>query len=224
MCVYVCTCVLQQKVKTEVYSTLASFLADVQLILDNTRLFFQPLSTEYQQAMALEAAFTQTLKENGFVMESEYDSDFVRSPTELTLRIPKSHLQSSSSISSTSATATVSASTSTSGSLKVPSLKIMTSSLKQDGKATLVKPAASTSKLTCSETWIHDYLASNDPMKMIIAAIHNYHDPVTEDFIAEPFHQLPSRSQYPEYYRVIVQPIDLLTIRNNVEVHLRCGV
>lgn len=215
-CVCVCVHVLQQKVKTEVYGSLSSFLADVQLMLDNTRLFFDPLSSEYQQATALEATFTLTLKEYGFAAESDSDSDSVRSPTELTLRIPKSHLHPSSSTSTT--TTTPSDSTLASSIHKLPNLKITLPSLKLERKAIVVKDDPSISKLTDTPAWISDYVVSNDPVRMFIAAVYNYHEPATGDFTAEPFHQLPSRTQYPEYYRVILQPIDLLSMHNNAEV------
>lgn len=213
------TFIFQQKIKTDEYDSLSSFLADVRLIFDNTQLFFEPSSSEYQQAMTLEASFTQTLKEYGFGAESESDSDSVRSPTELTLRIPKSHLHPGSI---TSSSATASSTTPASTNLKVPSLKINLSSSRPDGKALAIKGGvASSSKTTRSHAWIQDFLSSNDPVKMYLAAVYNYHDPATGDFTAEPFLQLPSRTQYPDYYRVIVQPMDLLTIRSNTEVLYR---
>lgn len=85
-------------------------------------------------------------------------------------------------------------------------------------------PANSTSKssalkISDPESWVQDYLASDDPIKKFIAAVFNFHDH-SGDFVAEPFHQLPSRKEYPEYYDIITQPIDLLTIQRNTEV---CG-
>ena len=55
-------------------------------------------------------------------------------------------------------------------------------------------------------------------MREYFASIYDHHDPISEEFVAELFHELPSRRDYPEYYRVITEPIDLATIRSNIEV------
>ncbi len=47
-------------------------------------------------------------------------------------------------------------------------------------------------KLTRSKAWLEEYLVSEDPIKIFLAAVYNYHDPSGE-FVAEPFHELPSQ-------------------------------
>ena len=37
-------------------------------------------------------------------------------------------------------------------------------------------------------------------------------------YLCEMFVELPSKSEYPDYYEVIHQPIDLMTIQRNIEV------
>ena len=203
-------CVFQQKVKTDMYSSLSLFLDDVLLMLDNTRLFFTSHSTEHVQATALEAAFTEVLKEYGFGdTEYESDSDSMQSPTTLTMRIPTLHLHHATS----SATAEPTASSSADSDHRVPNLKITLPSIRAGNKREV-----SGVKVAPSQPWLDDYLNSNDPIKMFLAAVYDYHDPVTGDYTSEPFHLLPSRAKYPEYYRVIVQPMDLLTVHKNTEV------
>ena len=68
---------------------------------------------------------------------------------------------------------------------------------------------------------MEEYAASEDPVKMFLAAVCGYHDPASGDSVAEPFMQLPSRTLYPEYYKVITQPIDINTIIKNTEVRAR---
>ncbi len=255
---------------------MTSYLEDIQLILDNTRQFFHPGSTEYQQAAALEKSCSQVLLDYGFASsshESESDSsESLQSPTELTLRIPTSRLSLSSRRHSgaDSATPTLHSSTAPSSGSgpKVPTLKINLASIKADSKSEITTgeirgsqeeaevsvpkitipkasasrgstpkssaskssirkgstPTSSASKSSAAkipdpEAWVQEYLASDDPVKKFMAAVFNFHDH-SGDLVAEPFHQLPSREEYPEYYRVITQPIDLLIIQRNTEV--RC--
>ena len=46
-------------------------------------------------------------------------------------------------------------------------------------------------KLTRSKAWLEEYAASEDPIKMFLAAVYDHHDPMGE-LVAEPFHELPS--------------------------------
>ncbi|XP_065322011.1 uncharacterized protein LOC135929388 isoform X2 [Gordionus sp. m RMFG-2023] len=54
----------------------------------------------------------------------------------------------------------------------------------------------------------------------LINYIINYHDPTTNQLLCEAFKMLPSRNEYPDYYDIIKEPIDLTMIMehiNNVE-------
>lgn len=46
-------------------------------------------------------------------------------------------------------------------------------------------------KLTRSRAWVEEYVSSGDPVKLLFATVYDYHDPSGE-FVAEPFHELPS--------------------------------
>ena len=186
----------------EEYRCLSSFLLDIQLLLDNSRLFYPSTSEEYQQTNELESAFTHILSKNGIgTGSSESDSE-----TTLTLRIPKYHFQSPTTPTSVQQTrkTSLSGKKSTKNEIKTPSKTTSTPS-----------GHGSTRR---SQAWIQEYLTSNDPIKMFLAAVYDYHDALSGEFIAEPFHQLPSKTQYPNYYKVITQPMDLATIHRNVEV------
>jgi hypothetical protein len=52
---------IQQKLKTEEYVSLPLFLADVRLLIDNTKLFYKPSSVEYKRSTALERSFLKCL-------------------------------------------------------------------------------------------------------------------------------------------------------------------
>ena len=57
-------------------------------------------------------------------------------------------------------------------------------------------------KVTRSKAWLEEYVKSNEPVKMFLAAVYNYHDSSGE-FVAEAFHSLPSAK-----VRVANCPID----------------
>lgn len=210
---------------TDEYETISSFLSDVQLLLSNTRHFYGPSSEECKQVNDLEAEFTQVLSEHGLEMDSSEacsnsacsDSDSIQSPTRLTLKIPKFHFQSmqpgTTSASSSRQIRRTSLSTESTPGLKggvQPSSKGVT---KHASTA-----ATGRGKVTRSQAWIQEYLESDDPIKVYLAAVYDYHDPSSEENVAGAFLQLPSRVLYPEYYKVITQPIDLSIIRKNTEV------
>ena len=128
-------------------------------------------------------------------------------PSSLTLRIPKDHLQGLSSS--------------------------MTGKTGQSGSSRIQQPR---SKLTRSKAWLQDYLTSSDPLKMFLASVYEHTDS-TGVCVAEVFHELPSAKvcqfllfhrlnrfsilvlqDYPEYYEVITEPIDLNIIKKNLEV------
>ena len=46
-------------------------------------------------------------------------------------------------------------------------------------------------KVTRSKAWLEEYVQSNDPVKIFLAAVYDYHDSSGE-FVAEVFHELPS--------------------------------
>jgi len=173
------------------------------------------------------------------------DSDSSLSPTELTLRIPTSHLPSISSRRLSSSSLNLSSnqfsSSSTSSPLsgntperKVPPLKISLASIQEGDGEDATSPkggggvgrsstsgSSNTATLQSPEVtefpaWVHEYLASDDPIRKYTAAVFSYCDSSGE-CVAEPFHLLPSREQYPDYYRIITQPMDLWTIQRNVE-------
>ena len=335
---------------TDEYETISAFLADVQLLLSNTRLFYGQSSDEYKQADVLEADFTQVLNEYGIGAASSRSSPStpsssssvssfsnLPSPMSLTLRIPKAHFQftppvtgkrthrSSSSSEpgrrgsqssttlleskgltkptvSTSGSkglstkpisegkgltkSTVSASSGkglstlavsegkgltrttvsvssgkglttksgaeSKGLTKSAVLSVKGSTTKtgtegkgatksavaveskgvtksvvsgSGGRGVTTKGAGTTSsgrsKASRQQPWIQEYLTSEDPIKIYLAAVCSYMEPGSGEHVAEPFLQLPSRTLYPEYYRVITQPMDLSTMHKNVEVRWR---
>ena len=46
-------------------------------------------------------------------------------------------------------------------------------------------------KVTRSKAWLHEYILSNEPLKMFFAAVYEHTDP-TGVCVAEVFHELPS--------------------------------
>lgn len=203
---------------TDEYDSITDFLEDVQLLLNNSRLFYSSSSDEYQQVDALEADFTRVLlSEHGIGVSSggrhRSDSDSIRSPTHLTLRIPKTHFKFTPPTPTPPTRRTSSASESTP--------KGHSSSAKQEGKG-VKKPAGGVvggrGKPTRVQGLVQEYSCSDDPVKLFLAAVYNYHDPGSREYVAEPFIHLPPRALYPEYYKVITQPIDLTTMCKNTEV------
>lgn len=109
----------------------------------------------------------------------------------------------------------------------------MTGKTGQSGSSRIQQPR---SKLTRSKAWLQDYLTSTDPLKMFLAAVYEHTDS-TGVCVAEVFHELPSAKvwwfllfhwlnrfsilvlqDYPEYYEVITEPIDLNIMKKNLEV------
>ena len=203
---------------TDEYDSITDFLEDVQLLLNNSRLFYSTSSDEYQQVDALEVDYTRVLlSEHGIGVSSggrsRSSSDSVRSPTHLTLRIPKSHFKFTPPASTPPARRTNSTSES------VP--KGESSSVKQErkgGKKSAGGVAGGRGKPTRVQGLVQEFSCSDDPVKIFLAAVFNYHDPGSREYVAEPFVHLPPRALYPEYYKVITQPIDLTTICKNTEV------
>lgn len=81
-------------------------------------------------------------------------------------------------------------------------------------------PAVRGKAITRPQAFVEEYAASDDPVKKFLSAVYSHRDPVLGEDVVEPFMQLPSRTLYPEYYKVITQPIDLSTIHKNVEVRV----
>ena len=54
---------LQQRLKTDEYRSVPSFISDVQLLLDNAKRFYKKGSEELGNVMTLEDAFLQRLQE-----------------------------------------------------------------------------------------------------------------------------------------------------------------
>ena len=131
------------------------------------------------------------------------------SPQSLTLRIPKDHLRGALS----------------SGKPGQPSSKTSSKTGQAAVKPAPGDPSSSSStsrlqlriKVTRSKAWLEDYLASGDPLKMYVAAVYDHRD-TAGVCLAEVFHELPSAKDYPEYYQVITEPIDLNIMRRNLEV------
>ena len=149
------------------------------------------------------------LSEFGFsVGPSKPPSPMSPLPT-LTLKISKTQLVSPSvpARSTSSAQRTSSSSESSVGTSKTTP------------KLTSTGSGKGSSKTTRSKAWIDEYVNSNEPQKVYVALVYNYHDSNGE-FIAGVFHALPSQKDYPEYYRVISEPIDLNTIKSNVDVSI----
>ena len=237
-------CVLQHKVVTDEYPTVSAFLADVELLLSNSRLFYPSTSDEASQVDELEAGFTRVLSEYGFGVglstpssssessssggnsRRSSESDSIKSP--LTLRIPKAHLKLTPTVSSapslsSPATATVVVSSGGYTPIVAPARRSTLDSAphsrrKTDEKGVFKSVVSVKGKVTRSQAWIQEYLESDDPLKIYLATIYDYHDNNTGEYVAEPFLQLPSRTLYPEYYKIITQPMDLATIRKNTEV------
>ena len=46
-------------------------------------------------------------------------------------------------------------------------------------------------KLTRSKAWLQEYVSSENPIKIFLATVYDYHDPNGE-YVAEPFQELPS--------------------------------
>ena len=222
---------------TDDYLTVSAFLADVQLLLANSRRFYAPSSDEYQQVSELEANFTLVLSEHGFGVGSSPPTTKGRSSSEssqsssvssadslkspLTLRIPKMHFKSTPTASASSPVAAgpaPSTSSSSSSAARHRSVSDSAPRKKPEEKVSAKSAGGARGKVTRSQAWIQEYLESGDPIKIYLASIYDYHDSSTGEYVAEPFLQLPSRSMYPEYYKVILQPMDLATMRRNVEV------
>ena len=234
---------IQHKVVTDEYVTITAFLSDVQLLLSNTRQYYGPASEEYQQVNDLEVAFAPVLSEHGIGVEppgsgsgsgsgsisssSDLDSNHT-SPTHLTLKIPKLHFQLATTPPATSATMAVATAVTPLSPRKARKASLSSESAparggasslsKSDAKKLSGSVSGRGGKVTRSQAWIREYLEGEDPIKMYLAAVFDYHDTVTGDYVAEPFLLLPSPSLYPDYYKVITQPMDLATIRKNVEV------
>ena len=169
--------------------------------------------------MELERAFTEKLIDSGCSTDDKWSI----SPPSLTLKIPKSHLITTpvgktrkSSFSSESSTTSrrsslsqlLSASKSSQSSPKTGQTATKTGST---GKIPVRV------KLTRSRAWVEEYANSDDPVKIFMSSVYDFHD-ASGMYVAEIFHELPSRQEYPEYYRVITEPLDLNMIRKNTEV------
>jgi protein polybromo-1 len=178
---------IQQKLKTDEYRSVHDFLHHVRLLLENARSFFGEGSEEVACVDQLETRFTQRLQE--YAGHFTHSSGTDSSPPSLTLRISKDQLQGLSSSSSSSGKTS------------------------QSGLSRQQQPR---SKLTRSKAWLQGYMSSGDPLKLFLAAVYEHTDS-TGVCIAEVFHELPSAKDYPEYYEVITEPIDLHTIKRNLE-------
>ena len=194
--------------KTNNYKTVQDFLTDVKLLFDNIKTFYSPSSFEFKAAVNLKAVFHNHLAEFGFC----HRTGSISPVSSLTLRIPKVQLPSlqsprpltRSQRMSSSSESSISTNKSTPTTSKPPPAK--TSSA---GKTS--------AKGTRSRAWIDEYLGSDDPFKIYLAQVYGHHDS-SGDYVAESFHSLPSRKEYPEYYRIISEPIDLGTIKKKVDV------
>ncbi len=194
--------------KTNNYKTVQDFLSDVKLLFDNINVFYSPSSDEFKAAVNLKSVFHNHLAEFGFC----HRTGSISPVSSLTLRIPKVQLPSlrsprpltRSQRMSSSSESSVSTNKSTPTTSKPPPAKSSSG-----GKAS--------AKGTRSRAWIDEYLGSDDPFKMYLAQVYNHHDS-SGDYVAELFHSLPSRKEYPEYYRVISEPIDLSTIKKKIDV------
>ena len=200
-----------------------SFLDDVRLLFDNTKLFYSSQSDEHVSTVELERAFAGKLVDCGIGVAERKRGERLMSPPSLTLKIPKSHLinlpgsktrKSSSSSESSHQSRRSSLTQSTSASKSAPS----TSKTGQTGfKTGQTGKLPIRLKVTRSRAWVEEYSNSNDPVKMFMSAVYDYHD-TSGSYVAEIFHELPSRQDYPEYYRVITEPLDLNMIKKNIEV------
>ena len=211
--------------KTDEYKTVEAFLDDVRLLFNNTKLFYTKHSVEHSSTVELEKAFCSKLVDCGFGVGGVGYGRGERSssPPSLTLKIPKSHLISPP-VGKTRKTSSSSDSSHPSrrGSLpqSVSSNKSALSIPKSGQTGT--KPGSTGRppvrlKVTRSRAWVEEYASSNDPVKIFMASVYDCHD-AAGTYIAEIFHELPSRQEYPEYYRVITEPLDLNMIKKNAEV------
>ena len=100
------------------------------------------------------------------------------SPKTVSLKLSKFQLPPPSTPSSSPAQSTSSA-TSSAASKAVPSFT------KLAGKHLKVKA-------TRSKAWVESYGSSNDPIKILLAAVYSYHDN-TGEYVAQPFIDLPSK-------------------------------
>ena len=210
------------------------FLNDIRLLFTNTKLFYPHDSEEHRSTVELEKAFTRKLADCGCGTSGLGDANDAgggqRSPRpSLTLKIPKSHLitpptgksQKIAGISDesnqpkrrSSLSQILSSSGKHGGSYSGSAQKIGQSSSK--GGAANRPPLCL--KVTRSRAWVEEYASSDDPVKIFVASVYDYHDGAGS-YVAEVFHELPSRQDYPEYYRVITEPLDLNIIKKNTEV------
>ena len=79
--------------------------------------------------------------------------------------------------------------------LKIPKERVSSLHAPSDqsgarGSQSGAKPAVRM-KLTRSKAWLREYNSSDDPVKMLLAAVYDCHD-LSGEFVAEPFHELPS--------------------------------
>jgi hypothetical protein len=221
--------------RTDEYRTVELFLNDIRLLFNNTKLFYPRDSDEYRSTVELEKAFTQKLADSGCgtsgsgggAAEDGRDQGSSSLPS-LTLKIPKSHLITPPTGKSQK---NVSISDESNQPRRRSSLSQMLSSNSKHGSysGSAQKTGQSSSKggaasrpplrlkVTRSRAWVEEYASSDDPVKIFMASIYDYHDG-TGSYVAEVFHELPSRQDYPEYYRVITEPLDLNIIKKNTEV------
>ena len=214
-----------------------SFLDDVRLLFNNTTLFYPHDSEEYSSTVELEGAFTRKLADCGCGTTvggggggEDGRGQSSPSPPSLTLKIPKSHLITPP----TGKSRKTSISSESSHASRRSSLSQLLSSSSKPGSTSYSQSAQKTNqsgsktgsssrhglrlKVTRSRAWIEEYASSDDPVKIFMASVYDYHD-ATGSYVAEVFHELPSRQDYPEYYRVITEPLDLNMIKKNTEVH-----
>ena len=189
-----------------------SFLDDVRLLFDNAKLFYDASSEEHISTVELEKAFAGKLADCG-VGVAKRKGQSPLSPPSLTLKIPKSHLISLPG-SKTRKTS------SSSDSSRRSSLSQLLSTSKS-GQSTSKTGSAGRQpvrlKVTRSRAWVEEWANSNNPVKLFMSAVYDHHDS-SGAYVAEIFHELPSRQDYPDYYRVITEPLDLNMIKKNTEV------
>ena len=204
-----------------------SFLNDIRLLFNNTKLFYHHDSEEYCSTLELEKAFTLKLADCGCGTGDSDGGERSASPPSLTLKIPKSHLiipptgkSRNTSISSESSQLSRRSSLSQLLSSNKPGSH--SQSAQKSGQSSSKTGSASRPpvrlKVTRSRAWVEEYASSDDPVKIFMASVYDHHD-VSGTYVAEIFHELPSRQDYPEYYRVITEPLDLNMIKKNTEVH-----
>lgn len=212
--------------RTDEYRTVEAFLDDIRLLFNNTKLFYPHNSEEYCSTVELEKVFTQKLADCG--CGTSGDDERSPSPPSLTLKIPKSHLITPP----TGKSRKTSISSESSQQSRRSSLSQLLSSNKPGSSSQSAQKTGQSSskagstgrpplrlKVTRSRAWVEEYANSDDPVKIFMASVYDYHD-VSGSYVAEVFHELPSRQDYPEYYRVITEPLDLNMIKKNTEVLL----